>query len=452
MGIGASIWALGALVGLLTRRFDVIDALLLFGPLVVVPLALPLLAADARPAAGTASRARTVAAAALVPAFLLPSSAIAAVFCVPWIAVTVILAGASVRGWVPRRLAPPAEHHLSVIALLWLPLAAVHMALSRAGVSYGQIRPELIELAGVHFTFAGFGATALVASLVAASTARRRAAAVVAASALVVGDSVVAIGHVSWRPVELVGTTIVASAVFLIAALSWSALPGGTLGRMFARLSGAAVLAPMAFALAYSWALTTDSAHLSYDTIAAVHGSLNAFGFVTCGLLAWHVGARPVDSPRLRGFLFDVCGLTVLFGLASGPVSLSVWSLLFCVVAAPVGAIVGLVLGLPLAAGLALALAFRPDPRRWPRAFEQAMKVAGLTAALLVVVPLNVVAMVAIQRDGDGNLVLVALGDLVFSCTAVATIGWFAGRTAARRHLQRLALEPDRLAARTAAA
>ena len=48
----------------------------------------------------------------------------------------------------------------------------------------------------------------------------------------------------------------------------------------------------MGFALAYSWALTTNSLHLPYETIAAIHGSLNAVGFVACGLLAWRLTGR----------------------------------------------------------------------------------------------------------------------------------------------------------------
>jgi hypothetical protein len=432
------LWAVAVTVGLGLRRFDVIDALLLFGPLVVVPLGLPLLDLGDRPATGGESLILPTAA-ALAVAFLLPVSGWTAVVALPWFVTTVVLAVTATERWW-QALGPlrPTQHHLATIATLWLPVAAAHLVLSRAGVSYAGIRPDLIELAGVHFTFAGFGATTLAACLVASATDRRRTLAVAAGATLVIGDCVVALGHISWRPVELVGTTIVASAVLLMGALGWRAFPTSTLGRVFARLSGLAVVAPMAFALAYSWALTTDSAHLSYDTIAAVHGSLNAFGFVTCGLLAWRLGERPVESPCLRELAIDVWGLALLFGMACGPVSVSLLSLLFFFVAAPVGAMVGLALGLPLAAGLTLALAFRPDPRRWPRDFERGLKVVGLTVAVGVVFPLNLATLGPALVHGYGNQPLLAAGSTISSTAAVAAIGWLAGRTAARRHLRRL--------------
>ena len=71
--VGLVLWAVAVTVGLGLRRFDVIDALLLFGPLVVVPLGLPLLDLGDRPATGGESLILPTAA-ALAVAFLLPVS------------------------------------------------------------------------------------------------------------------------------------------------------------------------------------------------------------------------------------------------------------------------------------------------------------------------------------------------------------------------------------------
>ena len=49
-------------------------------------------------------------------------------------------------------------------------------------------------------------------------------------------------------------------------------------------------------ALQYAWALNTASAHLPYETIARIHGSLNAVAVSLGGLLAWRLlrARRPV--------------------------------------------------------------------------------------------------------------------------------------------------------------
>ena len=438
--VGVVIWLAAAVAGAVSRRLDVIDVLVLFGPLVVVPLGLPLLDLDGdRSLAGT-TRLRLLAASALIVAFALPSSPASAALCVPWLAATVAVAWVGVRRWRTAGPVRPAERHLATAAALWLPLAAVHFVLTRAGVTYQHINAELIELAAVHFTFAGFGATTIVTSLVSASIDRRRVLASAAGAALLVGDAVVAVGHVTARPVELVGTTIVTAAVFGMGMLGWQAFPTGTLGRLFARLSALAVVAPMGFALAYSWALSSGSSHLSYDTIAAIHGSLNAVGFVACGLYAWRVGAKPVGSPGLRDFGFDVWGATVLGGLACGLFSCGAWSLLFGFFTAPFGALVGFGLGPPLALILIVVVACQRDLRRWPAHFRRELSIIGMTIAIAVCALPNLdLALLILESNGVGTRAgLAAIANAVVATAAVGAIGWLAGRHVAHRHLGRL--------------
>ena len=65
-------------------------------------------------------------------------------------------------------------------------------------------------------------------------------------------------------------------------------------------ISSLSVLAPMV--LAVFWAVsqyTTYVAALSIPDMARVHGTLNAFGFVTCGLVGWRLAAssQPASQP-----------------------------------------------------------------------------------------------------------------------------------------------------------
>jgi hypothetical protein len=81
--------------------------------------------------------------------------------------------------------------------------------------------------------------------------------------------------------------------VALIGILSWSAAPPRTGARILLRLAAVAVVVPMVLAVQYAWALTTGGTHLPYETIARIHGTLNAFGFSIGALLAWRLLAPP---------------------------------------------------------------------------------------------------------------------------------------------------------------
>ena len=194
-----------------------IETLLLFGALVVVPLGLPLVT---RPSAPVLAWATPLAAVVLIAAFSLPPSGIAFLCSLPWLAVTL---GWATRGGAYWLAAPTRTPVLLIqtIAVAWLPLAAAHITMSRAGISFAGIAPPLVELGGVHFTFAGFGATTLAACLVAASQGRRLAMAVAATVALIGGSSLVGLGHMTVRPIELVGTGAVTIGVVTLGALGW---------------------------------------------------------------------------------------------------------------------------------------------------------------------------------------------------------------------------------------
>ena len=264
-----------------------------------------------------------------------------------------------------------------------------------------------------------------------------------------VGDVVVALGHVTLRPVELVGTTIVTGAVIAMGVLAWHAFPRGTVGRLFARLSAVAVVAPMGFALAYSWALTTHSAHLSYDTIAGVHGSLNALGFVGCGLCAWRLGAKPVGSSQLGWLALDVWVFTVAGGALCGTLSLGLLTMVLFVYSAPVGALLGAALGGPLALVISVVVAILPDPLSEPARFVRGLSVVGclvaLAAGLWVTVAVTVSWAAGTSPWSRPDLLLMVNG--LGAAVGIGATGWIAGDQVARRHLQRLGRRLARLPA-----
>ncbi len=332
--IGVLVWIVTAtLTATHAVPLGIIESLLLFGPLVIVPIGLTMAAPGPAPAptASPAAPARrsaigsratlsgplaVVLAAALLPlAFAIAPGVVSTSLTLPWLATTSLLAVLAARRWWRRPSSAPSvarrsprvgsvaaarsargARAVAAISWVWLPAAALGITASRASRTVFSIPPELIELAGVHFTFAGFAASAIAARVLGATAATRDVhpgrdrAARVAALATVGGCATVGIGHATVRAIELVGSSAMTIGVVLVGVVAWivSADPAvARTSRILLRASALSVLGSMGFALAYAWALTTGADHLPYETIALVHGSLNAFGFALCGLLGW---------------------------------------------------------------------------------------------------------------------------------------------------------------------
>lgn len=62
--------------------------------------------------------------------------------------------------------------------------------------------------------------------------------------------------------------------------------------RVFLVVSSLAVLAPMVLALFWATAQYFDVPALSIPDMANIHGAMNAFGFVVCGLIGWRLDSN----------------------------------------------------------------------------------------------------------------------------------------------------------------
>lgn len=283
---GGTVWAAAVLLAASTPLdLTIFQVFLLLGVLVVVPLGLPL--ADDR--STSAAPWVAVAAATLVVASIaMPFGAWSALLTTPWLVCTVALA---VRRAVPpvarrsRRTASLADG-IEVVACGWLVVGAVSLTLSRAQLTVLAVPAELVELGAVHFSYAGFAAATIAGQLL-----RRRPSATttVAALATVGGAFVIAVGHLTVRPLELAGAVSMTVGLAVIGMSAWSLAPPRTATRLLLRLAALSVVVPMALALHYAWSLTTGSAHLPLATIAAVHGTLNAVGFSIGDLVAFRL-------------------------------------------------------------------------------------------------------------------------------------------------------------------
>jgi YndJ-like protein len=208
-------------------------------------------------------------------------------------------AAGSPRGWDLDRAAP-------VVAAAYALVAAGALAWSRAGVALFGVREPIVELTAVHYAFAGAGALVLAARARAAAPpggGRRLAGAAVVLTAG--APPVVAAGFVTGAAAPQVGGAVLmalgvaaTAAAELAEALASAARrePGRAL---LLAVSGLAVWAPMALAVAWAagqhWAVPA----LSVPDMARTHGLPNALAFTLCGLVARREPAE-AQPPRWR--------------------------------------------------------------------------------------------------------------------------------------------------------
>lgn len=298
---GAAAW----LIVLVALRPEWAMSLLLLAALVCVPLGLALLADSEESAAPWAGRvlllAQPVAALMLVAAFVPPAGLTAAALALPWLLVTLLIAGLGLLRL--RRPSGWGAEELSLAAgMVFLAVGGGWTVLSRLGARPLDFSHVIVLLTGVHFHYAGFVLpilTGLVGRAVPGVPAR------LAAWSVMAGVPLVALGITvgrSFPVVELLAAWFLSAGCLLVAIGQFRvALRAGRSARSFLLfLSGLSLLGGMALAAVYALGVWLGAGWLSIETMIPWHGTLNALGFALPGLLAWHLGHRPADGSTAR--------------------------------------------------------------------------------------------------------------------------------------------------------
>ena len=292
--VGVVVWLLLLLTTTTdSRETELIHKVVFFAMLVVVPLALSLIPqqGDVSPLYRTIVVLQPIAAVPAIASFFLEVGWPAALLSSVWFLLTILIALFGVTRLMERLLYPLPE--LSIDAgLLYVPVAGAWLVIYRLGVQpldYGEM---IILLTVVHFHFAGYGAL-IVAGLNGRALAERDypkrvyAAAVIA---MVAAMPLVAAG-ITFSPwLGLIGTVLIALGLVTLAVLTvgWVIPSIDGLGkRVLLTIAAASSCAAMVLACLYAYSLPTHTLIIDIPTMAMTHGLLNAFGFVTCSLVAW---------------------------------------------------------------------------------------------------------------------------------------------------------------------
>ena len=277
---------------------ELVHKIVFYAILVIVPLTLSLIpGGEQRGSIGLyrlVVLAQPVAAIVTIASFYVEKGPLSAALSGAWLILTALIALLGVTRLIARRFYPLEE--LSVDAgMLYLPVAGVWLVVYRLGVQpldYGEM---IILLTVVHFHFAGF-ATPVIAGMLGRTLANTQSQPSrifpLIVFAIIAAMPLIATG-ITFSPwLGLLGTLLLTSGLVLLAVLTlarvWPAI-ASTSARVLFGIAAVSSCAAMVLACLYAYSIVTHTLIIRIPTMAMTHGVLNAFGFVTCSLIAWSI-------------------------------------------------------------------------------------------------------------------------------------------------------------------
>jgi hypothetical protein len=269
---------------------EMIHKVIFFAIFVIVPLGLSVVASESK-LYKLIVFAQPFAALITLTSFFFEKGVVSAALASAWLILDILVALFGLARLTSRRTHPLEE--LSIDAgLLYLPVAGLWLVIYRLGVQpfgYGEI---IILLTAVHFHFAAF-ATPIIAGMTGRVLARQnypqRVFAIVVL-AIVAAMPLVAAG-ITFSPwLGFAGALLLTVGVVMLAVLTVGWVMKSITSRMWRTLlliGAISSCAAMVLACLYAYSLATKTLIITIPGMALTHGLLNAFGFVTCSLIAW---------------------------------------------------------------------------------------------------------------------------------------------------------------------
>ncbi len=227
----------------------------------------------------------------LAASLLRPASTMAAVMATPWMVLRICLAAEVMLKWRLLPVKTPGQI-CTDFASIFPVVGAAWLVMHRANWTPWNFDPLIVLLTAAHFHHAGF-TLPLMAGLnaKAAPGCWTRFSCV----AILIGVPLVAAGITCThfgvlRFVEPFGVTVlVLGAVGVAVSQIRLGLEKkcGVLARLGFVVSGVSLLAAMLLALGFGLRYVFPNLALTMPQMWAIHGTLNAFGFGLCGILAW---------------------------------------------------------------------------------------------------------------------------------------------------------------------
>jgi len=231
-----------------------------------------------------------VAAVAGLVAVALPSGILAALVALVWLAFTLL---AALHGLTRALGADRRIEELSIAAgFVYLAVGGGWLVLWRSGIAIMDFGEHVPLLTAIHFHFAGFASPILVGFVgreLRAANTRLWPIYVGAASLVIVGPALVALGIAGVRSIEAPAASVLAAGTATVALLALVLRRVGAATRALLAVSSAAAVVAMTLAFLFAVGNPLGISAIALEDMVRWHGSLNALGYVLCGLLAWNV-------------------------------------------------------------------------------------------------------------------------------------------------------------------
>jgi YndJ-like protein len=302
-GIGAGIWVFYILATATDWNYFVtIERLLLLVVLVFTPLALALVpqwyAGETNKTSSSllrwAYRLQPFAAILIVLAFTQPTGMMAASLSLPWLlcAGSIALAGLALRKSAHGN--HPAHEIVLTIGMLYLPIGAVWLCLSRLGLRPLNFPDVIVLLTAVHFHYTGF-VVPVITALTGRFLVRNHLSVPIypwLAGAMVIATPLIAAGITLSPWLEALGVLLIFTTVIgLATVIGIYVLPQlpSRLARCLLTVAACAMVAAIIPALLYGAGEFFERSWITIPRMVQLHGFTNALGFVACGLTGWLV-------------------------------------------------------------------------------------------------------------------------------------------------------------------
>lgn len=285
------------------------SALLGFAALVIVPLAWPLFRGAKGESAVLkwAARLQLIAAMLLSFAIWLPRGNVALACALPWIAVTMLLAGDGLAQACRARKDVRTMNVGRVAAQVFVAIGGAWLAADRVGFRPLGFSEDIVLLTAVHFHYAGFALPLVAGEARAARPESKLASAgvwgVIAGVPLVAaGITTAELGVMPW--VEAVAAAWLGGSGLIVAAVHLALAAERSWPR---RVRGCWMVAGVSLAFGMTLAViygvrgfVQPWPWLGLPWMRALHGTANALGFAFCAVLGWR-WARAADARYSRG-------------------------------------------------------------------------------------------------------------------------------------------------------
>jgi hypothetical protein len=234
-----------------------------------------------------------IAAAAALLAILLPLGIPSAAIALVWLAFTLLAAlhGLTRALGAGRRI----EELCIAVGFIYLAVGGLWFVLWRSDVPIMGFGEHVPLLTAIHFHFAGFASPILVGFVgreVRAAGTPTWPIYVGAASLVIVGPALVAFGIAGVRTIESPAAAILAvgtASVAFVALATVVRRVRDMRARALLAISCSSAIIAMTLAVLYAVGNPLGLSAIGLEDMALWHGSLNALGYVLCGLLAWNI-------------------------------------------------------------------------------------------------------------------------------------------------------------------